>query len=195
MKPINEYKLELKKRSVQEGAEIVLQELLRKVRNGTPQHTDLMLLQVRRQRMEHMLRRGVISIEDAEPIRNDISSSLLDVIEELTTEHFEEQNEPTGNQKMEKTLKQIEETSGRLEALKDKISLASSLRRRRLEQKMELLEKDYHILLKHIEILNESIKNEIDPIRKSQFQDQIAAKESDMTTIENKVEAIEKELG
>ncbi len=195
MKPINEYKLELKKRSVQEGAEIVLQELLRKVRSGTPHHTDLMLLQVRRQRMEHMLRRGVISIEDAEPIRNDISSSLLDVIEELTTEHFEEQNESTGNQKMEKTLKQIEETSGRLEALKDKISLVGSLRRKRLEQKMQLLEKDYHILLKHIEILNESIKNEIDPIRKSQFQDQIAAKESDMTTIENNVEAIEKELG
>lgn len=193
MESIQEFKAELKKQLGRAELAEVISRLKQTFPVHAPVYTNTILIGVRMEKMEQNRRMGVISIESAEQTYSAILADLIQLVDSLTEKDLNpEPSDQEGS--LAATLEKVAATPGLFQRLGEQVSLASKLRRRRLEDKVSRLEGQFEQLLEHIKILNDQIKIEVDPIRKHQFQTQITAKEDTLIKIEQEVDEIESEL-
>lgn len=193
MKPLNEFKQELKSLIGKSEIRAAIKALKAELPNDSPFYTEGILFKVRLEKLEQSRRTGVISEEEEQRRYSTLIRDFLEIINSLEEKHFQP-SEDGENISTVATFEKLEGTPDRIHAVREKVSLASSLKRKRLEAKLKQLTEEFDNLLDDIQVLNDSIKVEVNPITKKKFQQQINDKETALIEIEQTVEEIENEL-
>lgn len=193
MKPLNEFKQELKSLIGKSEIRAAIKALKAELPNDSPFYTEGILFKVRLEKLEQSRRTGVISEEEEQRRYSTLIRDFLEIINSLEEKHFQP-SEDGENISTVATFEKLEGTPDRIHAVREKVSLAGSLKRKRLEAKLKQLTEEFDNLLDDIQVLNDSIKVEVNPITKKKFQQQINDKETALIEIEQTVEEIENEL-
>lgn len=192
MNDLPDFKTKLRQLMAEHEFEAAIQKLKKALPEDGDMANAVFLLEIRLEKLGRDSRAGVLNMEQETTATNKISQDLLGIIQTLKAEHFEEI--AAENVSTKSTFEKLVDANGKVSAITSKVSLTSTLKKKRLELKLKLLNQQIDRLIDDITILSESIGEEFDIIRKKQYQKRINQKEEEIDKMIQTIENIESEL-